>query len=138
MCRSVVADAVPETTRTEARIEAARHTAEQGGEERRRHRVMVTGNSEYHIRDRLCVGVRRADHNWELRHTAVGGELIATMQPNGSIRLLDDAPPKDGARLYFSGDLLTSPVRDMLRPTKSAVQHYGASPRPWCSASCVV
>ncbi|MEE8408000.1 MAG: hypothetical protein V3T05_00210 [Myxococcota bacterium] len=94
------------------------------GSDRRRHSVYITRNSEYHLRDRLCVGVRGTDGEWLEDHAAVGSELVATMQPNGAIVLADVGRPRVGGRLCFASDLMTSSVLSVTRPSVTAVLHY--------------
>jgi hypothetical protein len=42
------------------------------GSDRRRHRLIVTRNTEYHLKDDLCVAVRdRNTKKWQVGHIAV-------------------------------------------------------------------
>ena len=97
------------------------------GPDRRQHAVCVTRNSEYHLRDRLCVGVRSTDGHWDDDHAAIGSELVATLQPNGAILLADVGRPRAGVRLCFASDLLTSSVLSVARPSITAVSRYPES-----------
>ena len=94
------------------------------GPDRRRHCVLVTGNSEYHMRGRRCVAVRRSDGRWLDGHIAEGAELVALLEPNGAFRSAEETLPGVGARLMFNTDVVTSPVCDVHRPTVTAVHHY--------------
>ena len=105
------------------------------GPERRRHRVFVTKNSEYHTRDGICVAVRDrrtgmfADH-----HMAIGKRLSSGIRFNdeGGIASISDATTAHvGEQLCFtSGDrdleneIITSPLTAIERPAKDVVTHY--------------
>lgn len=99
------------------------------GPERRRHRVYVTRNTEYHFRDGFCVAVRDRKSG-----SFVPGHLALRRRFNGGIRFyLNGAivpnlgDPKPGEALFFSHsgrDLITSPVETIDRPAKDVVQAY--------------
>jgi hypothetical protein len=105
-----------------------------GGPERRRHRVYVTRNTEYHVRDRLCVAVRDR-RTGDFMH----GHLAIRQRIEGGLRFLQGggiAPnpdePRSGDSLYFVGDgrdLVTSPLEGVGRPSKEIVAEY-PDPRP--------
>src|ERR1043165_4406610 len=58
------------------------------GPERRRHRMYVTRNTEYHFRDNLCVGVRDLHTGqWLPSHLALGRKLT------GAVRLMQNGTP---------------------------------------------
>lgn len=104
------------------------------GPERRRHRVFVTQNTEYHCRDDVCVAVRRLkDGQFLDHHPALGRRMT------GAIRFADDgevlsysprgAQPHLGEVLYFSDEdadlsLQTTPLRGIERPPKAVVEQY--------------
>ncbi len=103
---------------------------ERGGE-RRRHRVFVTRNTEYHFRDSLCVAVRdRRTGDW------LPGHLALRRRVHGGIRFIDNGgilpnpgEPKLGEALFFASggrDLITSPVESIERPPKDLVARYPA------------
>jgi hypothetical protein len=112
----------------------ATHVRLYRGLERRRNRVFVTVNSEYHCRDRVCVAVRnRATGELEPDHRAVGLWL------SGGVRFDPDAcsataPPEiphEGEQLCFTSlgrdpahDLVTSTVERIERPTREVAAHY--------------
>ncbi len=79
------------------------------GVDRRRYRVFVTDNCEYHLRDEVCIAVRgREDAEWLLEHPAIGG------------RLLGDAAPRElgpGDVLRFDNEHVSSEVRAVERPS---------------------
>jgi hypothetical protein len=106
------------------------------GPERRRHKVYVTRNSEYHCRDGICIAVRSMQTG-ELvpDHSAIGRRISAGVRfdPNGGVASLSppDAPHV-GDQLCFSAsepkrspmDVITSPLRAVVRPPRDVVQEY--------------
>jgi hypothetical protein len=99
------------------------------GPERRRHRVYVTRNTEYHFRDGFCVAVRdrRTGHflrsHLALRRRIQGGLRFYL---NGAI-LPNAGDPEPGEALYFASngrDLVTSPLESVQRPSKEMVEAY--------------
>lgn len=97
------------------------------GPERRIHRIVVTENSEYHLRRRLCLLVRdRTTGEWVTSHRAIRTELlgaVATSSPdldfNGS------SVPRPGERMMFdgaAGPVFTTPVVDVLRAPRELVE----------------
>ncbi len=89
--------------------------------ERRRHRVFVTHNTEYHLRDDECIGVRdRQSGLWLLDHAAL--RLRALRMPSAH-----DVASWIGRSLVFwgrSGDVMTSPVLDVARPAARFLPFY--------------
>ena len=96
------------------------------GPERRIHRILITRNTEYHLRRRTCVRVRdRRSGHWVDGHRATGRQL------SGSFAFGElDAPvnlsgvPEPGECVFFdsgSGHLITSPVLQISRPPKALV-----------------
>jgi hypothetical protein len=103
------------------------------GPERRRHRVFVTQNHEYHCRDGVCVAVRDITTGEFLPgHTAIGKRASAAVKlcEDGieSISMPDDA--HIGERLHFTSgvddrhDVLTSALCSIERPPKEIVARY--------------
>jgi hypothetical protein len=100
-----------------------------GGAERRRHRVYVTRNTEYHFRDGFCVAVRDRrtgdflQSHLALRRRVHGGirfYLNGGIQPNLG-------EPQPGEALYFESggrDLVTSPLISVERPSREIVEAY--------------
>jgi len=85
--------------------------------------VYVTHNTEYHCRDRECVGVRdRSSGRWARRHPALRGELLGAIE-QGRRKLLR---PRRGLRLLFTAHaaVMTTPLLMAGRPKRDAVQHY--------------
>jgi len=91
---------------------------------RRRHKMYVTRNSEYHFRDDECVGVRdRRTGKWKRWHRAVRGRLMGFMDRN-NVRY--EAPIR-GGRLHLVSKhihILTSPLMLIDRPPKMAPPWY--------------
>jgi hypothetical protein len=116
---------------------ASVHTDNYSGPERRRRRVYVTRNHEYHCLDGICIAVRDVKNGAFLRtHSAVGKTVSSGVRlgPHGiqSISRPEDACP--GERIHFvEGGLedpqgvLTSPLRAMERPDLSVVAQYATS-----------
>lgn len=105
-----------------------------GGPERRRHRVYVTRNTEYHFRDGFCVAVRdRRSGDFLQGHLAVSRRVHGGLKffPNGAI-FPNPGDPKPGEALYFAADgrdLVTSPIERIERPAKEIVEAYPDVPK---------
>lgn len=101
--------------------------------ERRRHRVYVTRNTEYHFRDGFCVAVRdRRSGDFLQGHLAVERRLHGGLRffSNGAI-VPNSGDPLPGEALYFAAegrDLVTSPVETVERPSKAMVAAYPSRP----------
>ncbi|MFI5301180.1 MAG: hypothetical protein ACHREM_24105 [Polyangiales bacterium] len=99
------------------------------GNERRRHRVMVTRNTEYHFRDKLCVAVRdRRSGEFMPGHLALKRELEGGVHrvTNGTLIPRENEPVL-GDALYFLADgldLVTSPLLRVDRPDRDTVKTY--------------
>jgi len=109
------------------------------GPERRRHRVFVTRNTEYHFRDGFCIAVRD-------RRTGdfLEGHLALHRRVNGGLRFFanggispNSGVPLPGESLYFAGEgadpngeaarsreLVTSPLEAVERPPRELVDAY--------------
>ena len=99
------------------------------GPERRVHKVFVTRNTEYHVRNATCVGVRdRQSGAWKSTHFAVNQKVA------GAIRFFEGGAlsasaglPQIGESLYFETtgrDLVTSAVVSVERPRPELVAQY--------------
>jgi hypothetical protein len=101
------------------------------GPERRRHRLYLTRNTEYHFRDDVCVAVRdRKTGRWLESHLAVSRRLTAAVRfrSNGS-PAPSIASPGVGEALYFGNggqELLTTALSGVDRPGKDIVESYPA------------
>lgn len=99
------------------------------GQDRRRHRVMVTRNTEYHFRDKLCVAVRdRRSGEFMQGHLALKRELEGGVHrvTNGTL-IPRENEPSVGDALYFLADgldLVTSPLLRVDRPDRETVKTY--------------
>jgi hypothetical protein len=104
------------------------------GPERRRHRVFVTRNTEYHFRDDVCIAVRDR-RTGEFLH----GHLALCRSVQGGIRFFPSGAivpnagePRPGESIYFASgerDLITSPLERVERPSRELTQAYPASRR---------
>ena len=109
------------------------------GPERRRHRVFVTRNTEYHFRDGFCIAVRdRRTGDFLEGHLALQRRVNGGLRffPNGGIAP-NSGEPSPGESLYFAGEgedphseaartreLVTSPLESVERPTRELVDAY--------------
>jgi hypothetical protein len=102
--------------------------------ERRRHRVYVTRNTEYHFRDGFCIAVRdRRSGDFLPGHLAIKRRLHGGLKffPNGAI-VPNSGDPRPGEALYFAAegrDLVTSPLERVDRPMKVLVDAYPEPPQ---------
>ena len=101
------------------------------GPERRKNRVFVTKNTEYHFQGDLCVAVRdRRSGSWLPSHLAIGRRLSGGVHfhRNGTAVPVFDQPDL-GEALYFADDgreLITSAVCGLERPTRETLRSYGS------------
>jgi hypothetical protein len=103
------------------------------GPDRRRRRVYVTENHEYHCKDGICVAVREVGTGEFIASTAVGKQVSAVVRfrRNGGIESIgvpDEAKP--GERMHFansiedSRDVLTGPLQSIERPEREVLARY--------------
>ncbi len=103
-------------------------TTPKTGLERRRHIMYVTRNTEYHCRDRECVGVRdRNTRRWQRWHPALRSRLVGTMA--GKDRAVKSA--NFGSKMLFSTGpkekiLMTSTMLGAGRPPLEAIDYYSS------------
>jgi hypothetical protein len=101
------------------------------GTERRRHRVYLTRNTEYHFRDGFCVAVRdRRTGDWLPGHLALRRPLFGGLRffLNGGL-LPNPGEPQVGEALFFGEggrDLITSPLQGIERPARETIEEYPA------------
>jgi hypothetical protein len=99
------------------------------GPERRKNRVFVTKNTEYHFRGDRCVAVRdRRSNQWLPSHLAIGRRLSGGVHfhKNGAAVPVCDRPSV-GEALYFADDgreLITSAVCGLERPARDVIASY--------------
>ena len=109
------------------------------GKERRRHHVYVTRNTEYHLRDNVCVAVRdRKSRAFPPAHIALNLKLEGGVKifPNGAM-VPNITKPDVGDAIFFnhigsSGEekqIVTSRVERIDRPSKRDVMLYPAERR---------
>jgi hypothetical protein len=100
------------------------------GPDRRIHKVFVTRNSEYHVRQQVCVGVRdRETGEWLRGHFAVERAVAGSIKffESGSMSATPGLP-RVGDSMYFEDmgrDLVTSSVESVRRPEPEIVAQYG-------------
>jgi len=103
------------------------------GIDRRRHRVLVTQNTEYHFRDGLCVAVRdRRTGEWLADHAALQRTVSGCVQFGQGGVTVHKRPPVEGESLFFATGgrgFVTSSLLQELRPEKSVVDEYPAGLR---------
>jgi hypothetical protein len=101
------------------------------GPDRRRHRVYVTRNTEYHVRDGTCVAVRdRQSGNFMHGHLALARRVQGGLKffESGGIQA-NPGDPRPGESLYFASegrDLVTSALESVERPSRELVEGYPA------------
>ncbi len=104
-------------------------TGKWSGTERRRHRVYVTRNTEYHFRDGFCVAVRdRRTGDFLQSHVALRRRVHGGIRffLNGGIQP-NLGEPRPGEALYFAADgndIVTSTVLSVERPSREVVAAY--------------
>ena len=104
------------------------HT-EYRGAERRRRKVYLTRNTEYHFLDDVCVAVRHRDSGqWRMAHMALQRRLSGSVSfsEHGDVQP-KTAPPSVGDSLYFSSDgvdVITSTLTDVTRPLPQTIASY--------------
>jgi hypothetical protein len=114
------------------------------GTERRRHRVYVTRNTEYHVRDGICVAVRdRKSNAFRSAHIALNLKVEGGVKifPNGAC-IPNQISPVEGDAIFFThktpdGDerqIVTSRLEKIDRPPKRDVLRYPSLPRARSSA----
>lgn len=107
------------------------------GTDRRRHRVYVTRNTEYHIRDGVCVAVRdRRSRTFRPAHIALNLKMEGGVRiyPNGAM-IPNVEQPVEGDAIFFThtnGDgemrqIVTSRLERIDRPAKTIVALYPAA-----------
>ncbi|WP_437683230.1 hypothetical protein [Sorangium sp. So ce131] len=104
------------------------------GTERRRHRVFITRNTEYHVRDDVCVAVRdRAARKFRTAHLALHLKLQGAVRINeNGVVIPEPNNARVGAPIYFTQadpdglerQIVTSRVERIERPERQLVQQY--------------
>ena len=105
------------------------HSGAYPGPDRRRHRMFVTKNTEYHFRDAVCVAVRDLrSGSWLPSHLALHRRVTGRVRfhANG-VAVPDGGEPRIGEALYFGDEgreLVTSLLTAVQRPAKTLVESY--------------
>lgn len=98
------------------------------GPDRRIHRVLVTRNTEYHLRRDVCIAVRdRRSGRWLEGHMAVSRRLAGAIRlGEGGPSPRTDGPTVGDAVFFFTGerDLITSRIEAIVRPPREQTQRY--------------
>jgi hypothetical protein len=99
--------------------------------EKRRHRMYVTRNTEYHLKDDICVAVRKTTTgDWLMQGKALGARLVGTVTniPCKCNRFTTTLFPEIGDNLLLLSaagqDIVTTRVRSIERPPKKALKYY--------------
>jgi len=106
------------------------HTqSEYTGPERRRRKVYLTRNTEYHFLDDVCIAVRHRDSgHWRVAHVALhrSSNGCVSFSEHGEVQP-KPGPPGVGDALFFAADgadVITSTVTDVLRPLPQTIALY--------------
>jgi hypothetical protein len=97
--------------------------------ERRRRRVYVTRNTEYHVEDGTCIAVRdRRTQEFVQGHLALERRVEGSLKffANGTVEP-NAGEPQPGQSIFFANDgrdLVTSPVEAVARPDLETIQAY--------------
>lgn len=104
------------------------------GNERRRHRIIVTRNTEYHLKDDLVVAVRdRSSKRWAEGHIALSLKVEGGVRfySNGAVVPSLEAPaPGDAMYFTYTNDsghsrqLITSKIEAVERTPRKDVLTY--------------
>jgi hypothetical protein len=99
------------------------------GPDRRIHRVFVTRNTEYHVRNDRCVAVRdRETGEWLTGHFALSLHVAGAIKFfEGGALAASPGLPSIGESMYFEAmgrDLVTSAVVSVERPPAEAAASY--------------
>jgi len=98
------------------------------GRERRRHRALLTRNTEYHFRGLTCVGVRdRRTGCWDGLHPALFMRATTALAEGWSWGRPGAGKILPGTRAVLKGEgngIVTSPIEEIIRPPKAAVEWY--------------
>ena len=104
--------------------------------ERRRRRVYVTRNTEYHTFDYVCIGVRdRTRGSWCEGHSALRRRIEGGIRLHANGALLPSlSMPQVGEAMYFElggadedKQLVTGRVQAIGRPNRDALRRYPPS-----------
>jgi len=100
------------------------------GVDRRRHKVYVTHNTEYHTRDGICLAVRdRRTGQWDASHRALGHKMCGALHtPRSATELPYNDVPQPGDQVVFDNGkqhhVITSELERVTRPPREMVARY--------------
>lgn len=97
------------------------------GPERRKRRMYVTHNTEYHLHDGVCVAVRdKNTGEFDRSHLAIGHRLEGALAQGRGIAGFHAQPDVGDSMLFQAGkrELITSAVERVTRPPREIVQRY--------------
>jgi len=99
--------------------------------EKRRHKLYVTKNTEYHVKDNVCVGIRnRATGDWIMVSRAIGAVLIGGLHQAGEHEVNFSSYPwleKGDCLLFITDgghDIVTTRVEQVDRPSRQSIRYY--------------
>lgn len=93
--------------------------------ERRIHRILITQNTEYHLRRRQCVAVRnRNTGEWYSMHRALSLEVAGSLRffEHGGLKLQEQLPVVGDCVYFQDTNIVTTPVIGVERPPKHIVE----------------
>jgi len=103
--------------------------SEYTGPERRRRKVFLTRNTEYHFMDDVCIAVRQRDSGqWRIAHAALARTISGSVRftANGNVQPTA-GPPSVGDALFFAAsgaDVITSALTEVSRPLPQTIASY--------------
>jgi hypothetical protein len=110
-------------------MEASSGASSYEGPERRRHRVYVTHNTEYHTRDGVCIAVRdRRTGAFVTDHHALGHKMVGALHRAADGRPPFREAPEPGDQVVFDDGrmhhVITSAVERVTRPPRELTARY--------------
>ncbi len=99
------------------------------GPERRRRRVYLTRNTEYHFIDDVCIAVRhRSTGQWRVAHAALRRTLsgCVSFSTSGELQPKMDTPGLGDALFFVTegADIITSTLTGVERPLPTTIASY--------------
>ena len=97
--------------------------------DRRRHKMFVTENTEYHLKENICVGIRSLrSGEWITKAKALNARLIGGIRSIVEVKLAAPSFPQIGESLLFmtddGEDVVTTKLMDIRRPPREALEFY--------------
>lgn len=91
--------------------------------------MFVTKNTEYHMKDNICVGIRKLKNGlWIKNGKAIKARLIGSIRSVDDIIMAKGTEPAVGEPLLFINDdgedIVTTTLSEIKRPPKEAVNNY--------------